>query len=79
MILRELQKKFIMVVSISYIVLLSIFDILDSEWIVQLIEDGSVKWKYPAIMSILKSITNLIGIIGIVFFGVKIDEHIELT
>lgn len=79
MILRELQKKFIMVVSISYIVLLSIFDILDSEWIVQLIEDGSVKWKYSAIMSILKSITNLIGIIGIVFFGVKIDERIELT
>lgn len=78
-ILKELRKKIIVTFSVIYIVFLSVCDILDSEWVIRLIEDGTLKWKYSVIMSIIKSVTNVIGVIAIVFFGVKLDERAELT
>lgn len=78
-ILKELRKKIIVTFSVIYIVFLSACDILDSEWVIRLIEDGTLKWKYSVIMSIIKSVTNVIGVIAIVFFGVKLDERAELT
>lgn len=79
MILKELRKKIIVTFSVIYIIFLSVCDILDSEWVIQLIEDGTLKWKYSVIMSIIKSVTNVIGVIAIVFFGVKLDDRAELT
>lgn len=78
-ILKELRKKIIVTFSIIYIVFLSVCDILDSEWVIRLIEDGTLKWKYSVIMSIIKSVTNVVGVIAMVFFGVKLDERAELT
>ena len=71
---RDLRKKIIHMISYAYICILSIFEILDSEWLEDLVEKGNVEWRYSTIVSLIMSICCFIGIITFVFFGCRLEE-----
>ena len=76
---QKLCEKLAVILSVSFVAVTIILNILETDWIVQLIEDHKVVWKYSSIMSVISSSIDFIILFGLIFFGTKLDERITLN